>query len=309
MSHTHRLKTTAASSWYTDIAKNWRSYVLLAPFMMIFLVFTVIPVFVTFAISLTNYNVLEMPQWVGLENYKKLLFYDDVFQQAVKNTLIFALVTGPIGYMLCFLATWAINSLNRLLKSVLTFVFYIPTISGTIYLIWSIIFSGDIYGYANSFLLRLGLVNEPIQWFTTDQYILPLIIIVQLWMSMGTGFLAMRAGMASIDSQYYEAGAIEGIRNRAQELWYITIPLMAPHLMTAAVLQVTAMFSNAAVAQQLAGFPSTNYKGHLIMTHMMDYSTIRIERGYASAIAVIMFVIILALNRLILKLLSKVGDV
>ena len=117
----------------------------------------------------------------------------------------------------------------------------------------------------------------------------------------------MRAGLSSIDTQYYEAGAIDGVKNRFQELFYITLPMMAPHLMTAAVLQLTAMFSNATVAQNLAGFPSTNYAGHLIMTHLMDYSTFRVERGYASAIAVLLFLFMILCNRLILKLLRKVG--
>lgn len=188
----------------------------------------------------------------------------------------------------------------------MTFVFYIPSISGTIYTIWTIIFSGDMYGYANSFLMRMGFIVEPIQWFTTEQYILPLIIVVQLWMSLGTGFLAMRAGLSSIDTQYYEAGAIDGVKNRFQELFYITLPMMAPHLMTAAVLQITAMFSNATVAQNLAGFPSTNYAGHLVMTHLMDYSTFRVERGYASAIAVLLFLIMIILNQIILRVMRKV---
>ena len=155
--------------------------------------------------------------------------------------------------------------------------------------------------------MNLGLISEPVQWFTTDSYVLPLIILVQLWMSMGVGFLAMRAGMSTVDVQYYEAAAIDGVKNRIQEVFYITIPLMAPHLMTAAVLQITAMFANTTVAMNLAGFPSTNYSGHLIMTHLLDYSTYRVERGYACAIAVLLFIFMITLNRLILRGLRKVG--
>lgn len=245
--------------------------------------------------------------FVGLENYKQLFLNDEVFAKAVRNTLIFAIFTGPVGYVLSFLASWAINETSRKIRGLLTFVFYIPSISGTIYTIWNIIFSGDIYGYANSLLLRLRIISEPIQWFTTEEWILPLIIVVQLWMSLGTGFLAMRAGLAAIDEQYYEAGAIDGVRSRFQELFYITLPMMAPHLMTAAVLQITAMFSNSTVAQNLTGFPSTNYAGHLVMTHLMDYTTYRVERGYASAIAVLLFLVMILLNRLFMKILRKVG--
>ena len=283
------------------------AYLLLAPFMLIFFIFTVLPVLVSIVLSFTQYNVLQTPKFVGFANYRNLLVNDEVFKIALKNTIIFSLATGPVGYALSFFASWAINDFNRYIKGFLTFVFYVPTISGTVYTIWSIIFSGDMYGYANSFLMNLGLISEPVQWFTTDSYVLPLIILVQLWMSMGVGFLAMRAGMSTVDVQYYEAAAIDGVKNRIQEVFYITIPLMAPHLMTAAVLQITAMFANTTVAMNLAGFPSTNYSGHLIMTHLLDYSTYRVERGYACAIAVLLFIFMITLNRLILRGLRKVG--
>jgi len=280
----------------------------MAPFLIIFFTFTVLPVFISIVLSFTHYNVLQAPEFIGFENYRKLLVDDEVFSIAVKNTLIFALVTGPIGYVLSFFASWAINDFNRYIKGILTFIFYIPTISGTVYTIWGILFSGDMYGYVNSALMSLGIISEPVQWFTTDTYVLPLIIIVQLWMSMGTGFLAMRAGTATVDPQYYEAAAIDGVKNRVQEVFYITIPLMAPHLMTAAVLQISAMFANTTVSMNLAGFPSTNYSGHLIMTHMLDYSTYRVERGYACAIAVLLFIFMITINQVILRALRKVGS-
>lgn len=283
-------------------------YALMAPFLIIFFTFTVLPVFISIVLSFTHYNVLQTPEFIGFDNYRKLLVDDEVFSIAVKNTLIFALVTGPIGYVLSFFASWAINDFNRYIKGILTFIFYVPTISGTVYTIWGILFSGDMYGYVNSALMSLGIISEPIQWFTTDTYVLPLIIIVQLWMSMGTGFLAMRAGTATVDPQYYEAAAIDGVKNRVQEVFYITIPLMAPHLMTAAVLQISAMFANTTVSMNLAGFPSTNYSGHLIMTHMLDYSTYRVERGYACAIAVLLFIFMITINQVILRALRKVGS-
>lgn len=299
------------SNWHQKWAlmKQYKvGYALMAPFLIIFFTFTILPVFISIVLSFTHYNVLQAPEFIGFENYRKLLVDDEVFSIAVKNTLIFALITGPIGYALSFFASWAINEFNRYIKGILTFIFYVPTISGTVYTIWGILFSGDMYGYVNSALMKLGIISEPIQWFGTDTYVLPLIIIVQLWMSMGTGFLAMRAGTATVDPQYYEAAAIDGVKNRVQEVFYITIPLMAPHLMTAAVLQVTSMFANTTVSMNLAGFPSTNYSGHLIMTHMLDYSMFRVERGYACAIAVILFIFMISINQLILRALRKVGS-
>jgi len=292
---------------FRDMKKSKSSYLLLTPYMIIFFVFTVIPVLLTIVLSFTYYNVLEFPKWVGWYNYGKLFVDDEIFLIALSNTFVFAIVTGPIGFMLSFFASWIINEVPQKTKAFLTFIFYVPSISGTVFTIWAIIFDGDIYGFANRFLMRLSIITEPIQWFTTDQFVLPLIIVVQLWMSMGIGFLAMRAGFASIDRQYYEAAAVDGLRNRWQELWYITVPMMAPHLMTASVLQITAMFANAHVAHQLAGFPSTNYAGHLIMSHLIDYSAIRMERGYASAIAVLLFVFMVSINRLVLRFIRKVG--
>ncbi len=291
-----------------DIINNWQMYLLLLPFMFFFFLFTIYPVFASLFVSLTEYNVLEAPRFVGLNNYKRLFLQDTIFKQALGNTIIFAVVTGPLGYMISFFASWIINDLGRYTKALLTFIFYIPSISGTVYVIWKIIFDSDIYGYVNSFLISLGFLDDPIDWLTNEKYILFIIILVQLWMSMGTGFLAMRAGFATTEPQYYEAGAIDGIKNRWQELWYITIPMMAPHLTTAAVLQITAMFSNANVSTILAGNPSTNYAGHLIMNHFADYSTIRLERGYASAIATVLFVFIFVVNRIIMKALRKVGS-
>lgn len=290
-----------------EMKRNKASYFLITPFMLVFFVFTVLPVILSIILSFTYYNVLEFPKWIGWYNYRKLFVDDEVFLKALSNTLVYAVITGPVGFFLSFFAAWAINEVPRRLKGLLTFVFYVPSISGTVYTIWSIIFNADIYGFANSFLIKFGFIHEPIQWFTTEKYILPLIIIVQLWMSMGVGFLAMRAGFASLGNQYYEAAAVDGLKNRWQELWYITIPMMAPHLMTAAVLQITAMFANAQVAHTLAGFPSTNYAGHLIMSHLQDYSSIRMERGYACAISALLFLFMIGINKLVLRFLKKVG--
>lgn len=291
----------------TRVKNSWISYAMVAPFMLIFFAFTVFPVVLTILLSFTNYNVLELPKFIGWQNYIDLFVNDDIFMKAISNTLIYAVITGPFGYLVAFFAAWAINETGRYTRAVLTFIFYIPSISGTVYTVWSIIFDGDIYGYANSSLMKFGFIKDPIQWFTTEKYVLALIIVVQLWMSLGVGFLAMRAGFSTVDRQFYEAGAIDGIKNRWQELWYITIPMMAPHLMTAAVLQITAMFANGAISEKLAGFPSTNYAGHLIMNHLNDYANIRLQRGYASAISVILFMFMIGINSLVLKLLKKVG--
>ena len=302
----HTFTQRLGHNW-REVWKNRSAYILMAPFMLIFFTFTVLPVIMTIILSFTEYNILQDPTFVGWQNYRELFVNDEQFAIALRNTIVFALITGPVGYFLSFFAAWIINEFRPWIRAVLTFIFYVPTISGTVYTIWGIIFSGDMYGYANSFLLKLGIIDNPVEWFSTDIFILPLIIIVQLWMSMGSGFLVMRAGTASVDRQYYEAAAIDGVKNRFQEVIYVTVPMMAPHLITAAVLQITGMFANVGASVALAGFPSTNYAGHLIMTHLMDYSSYRVERGYASAISVVLFVLMISINTVAVKLLRKVG--
>lgn len=287
--------------------KEMSSYLMMAPFLLLFTTFTVLPVLATVVISFTDYNVLGTPNFVGWQNYINLFVHDEIFIKSMSNTLIYAVITGPTGYILAFLVAWVLNEMSGMVRAILTFIVYIPTLSGTAYTIWGLIFDGDVYGYANSFLMSFGFIDEPIQWLTTEAYILPIIIIVQLWMSMGVGFLAMRAGFSSIDKNLYEAGAVDGIKNRFQELFYITIPTMGPHLMTAAVLQITSMFANAAISEHIAGSPSTNYAGHLIIQHLNDYSSVRFQRGYASAISVILFLMMIAMNKLVLKILDRIG--
>ncbi len=297
-----------APSLAKRICQYRTSYVMLAPFMLIFFTFTVVPVIATIGLSFTQFNVLEMPKFIGLDNFKRLFFVDDLFGTAVNNTLIFAIVTGPVSYFLCFVFAWMINDLPKHLRSFMTLVFYAPSISGALFTIWLIIFDGDIYGYLNSFLMNLGFISQPIQWLTDVRTMMGVVVVVQLWVSLGTSFLTMRAGFSTIDRQYYEAGAVDGLKNRWQELWYITIPMMSPHLMLSAVLSITAAFNSYNVAVSMTGFPSTNYATYSIMHMMIDYGTMRYERGYACAIATILFFTCLIINRLVQRALRKVGE-
>lgn len=283
-------------------------YILMAPFAILFFTFTIIPVFMSLGISFTYFNLLEPPQFVGLDNYIKLVLEDDVFIIALKNTLILAVVTGPISYLLAFVFAWLINELGPKLRAFMTLVFYAPSISGNAFLMWLIIFSGDVHGYANAFLIKFGFINNPILWLKDPQYMLLVIIIVQLWLSLGVSFLAFIAGLQSVDRTLYEAGAIDGIRNRWQELWFITLPSMRPQLMFGAVMQITTSLAIAAVSMQLVGFPSVQYAGHTIVTHLIDFGTIRYDLGYASAIATVLFLIMILTNLFVRSILRKVGE-
>lgn len=293
---------------WKNMKKSKHHYVLLAPYALLFFTFTILPVIMSMGLSFSYFNLLEPPKLVGLDNYMKLFLDDEVFLIALKNTLILAVVTGPISYLMAFFFAWLINELRPKLRSFLTLVFYAPSISGNAFLMWLLIFSGDAHGYANAFLIRYGFINTPVLWLKDPDYILIVIIIVQLWLSLGVSFLAFIAGLQNVDKTLYEAGAVDGIRNRWQELWYITLPAMKPQLLFGAVIQITTTLAIADVSMQLVGFPSVQYAGHTIVTHLIDYGTVRYDLGYASAIATILFLLMMSTNLLVRHVLRKVGD-
>lgn len=282
-------------------------YLFLLPYAVLFTLFYIVPVVMSICLSFTYYNVLESPRFVGLQNYINLFLADDVFLKSVTNTFLIAAITGPLGYLASFLFAWFINELPRYIRAFAVLIFYAPTISGQVYLIWAIMFSGDAYGYINSFLMKLGIINEPILWLTDPNYMMPVILLVILWMSLGTGFLSFVAGLQGVDQAQYEAGYVDGIKNRWQELWYITLPNMKPMLMFGAVMAITQSFGVCEVTMALAGFPSTDYAARTVVTHLFDYGSVRFEMGYASAIATVLFITMILCNKLIQSLLRKVG--
>ena len=291
--------------------KNKVYYSMIAPFLLIFIIFTVIPVLMSFFLSFTSFDMLQAPQFVGLSNYINLFLNDDVFLIALKNTLILAIITGPVSYIMAFVFAWLINELPPKIRWILVLVFYAPSISGSAYLLWQLIFSSDMYGILNATLMSLNIINTPILWLETPKYALFILIIVQLWLSLGVSFLAFIAGLQTVDKTLYEAGAIDGIKNRWQELWYITLPQMKSQLMFGAVMQITSALGIGAVSISLLGFPSVEYSGHTIVTHLLDFgstNSTRLEMGYASAIATILFVFMLGANLLVQKMIRRVGE-
>ena len=293
---------------WKEMKRNKTAYFMLAPFLILFIVFTVLPVFLSIILSLTDFNMLQFPGWKGIENYTNLFLNDEIFILACQNTLIFACITGPVSYLLSLMVAWFVNELPPKIRAVVTLIFYAPSISGQVYLIWKTLFSSDAYGWANATLMDLGIITSPILWFEDAQYVMGLCIVVALWTSLGTAFLSFIAGFQTVDRSMYEAAAVDGIKNRWQELWYITLPTMRPQMMFGAVLSITNSFGFGAVVDALCGFPSVDYAAHTIMHHLNDYGGSRYEIGYASAIAVVLFVIMYGANVVIKRALSKVGE-
>ena len=290
------------------IKKNKSCYIMMAPYFILFFLFTVLPVLMSIALSFTYFNMLEWPTFNGWNNYVKLLLEDDIFLVSLKNTLIFAVVTGPVSYFLCLMFAWIINEFSSKIRTLLTLIFYAPSICGNAYMVWQLILSSDRYRYLKGILIKLGVINEQKLWMQDAKFILPCLIVVQLWLSLGTGFLSFIAGLQTVDKSLYEAAALDGVKNRWQELWYVTLPSMKPQLMFGAVMQITQSFAVADISIQLAGNPSVNYAGATVVTHLLDYGSTRFDMGYASAIATVLFLLMVGTNKLVQRILRRVGD-
>lgn len=294
------------SKFHKFIRENKTGYGFLAPFMILFLTFTVLPVFVAMGLSFTNYNMIQTPTFTGFSNYKLLFLEDDTFIIAVEKTLIFACIIGPVGYFMSFGMAWFISLMKRG-RGPMALAFYAPSLtSGTAMgVIWLVIFAGDRTGYLNHALISMGIITDPILWTKDATYIMPVIVIISGWMSMGTGFLVFLAGLQNIDPELYEAGKVDGIRNPFQQLFFITLPLMKPQLLFGAINTIVSSFAVFDVAVAVAGFPSPNYAAHTIVAHLYDYAFTRFSMGYASAIAMFLFILTFSLSRICMHVLRS----
>ncbi len=304
---TRKEMTKAEWTWFL-VKRNKTAYFMIAPFMILFFIFTIVPVALSLVLSFTSFNMLEWPKFIFMDNYVTLFLDDDLFVTALKNTFIFAAVTGPASYLISFIVAWFINELPPKIRAIVTLIFYAPSIAGNVYLIWGTLFSGDAYGWVNGFLLDMGVIDSPILWFQNADYVMPLCIMVALWTSLGTSFLSFIAGLQGINKSLFEAGAIDGVKNRWQELWYITLPSMKPQLMFGAILSITGSFGFGGIVTALAGNPSVDYVAYTLTHHLEEYQGNRWEVGYASAISFILFLMMIGANVLISKLISKLGE-
>lgn len=296
------------NSIFRQMKRHKADYLFMLPYLLIFFVFQVLPVLVSIVLGFTYFNVFEPPKFIGLANYFKMFLNDELFMTALANTLVLTIITGPVGYVLSFGIAWMVNEFKPKLRSFLTLLFYIPSLTGGMAAIWMIVFNGDQYGILNGVLMSLNAIFEPIQWLTDTDYMMGAAIVIAIWMSLGTSFLAFVAGFRTVDEKLYEAAAIDGIRNRFQELWYITLPSMRPQLLFGAVMSITSAFGVSAIINQVFGFPSTGYRLYTLVHMLEDYGGLRFEMGYASAVATILFIIMVGLNRAVQNLIAKVGN-
>lgn len=285
------------------------AYIFLFPYILMFVVFIVIPVVVAVLLSLTYFNTIQPPSFVGFKNFIRLLTQDQIFMQKVlPNTIEFALIVGPVGYFLSFILAWILAQITPIPRTIFALIIYSPsmTMGVAMAVVWKTIFSGDQRGYLNGFLINQGWIHSPIQWLQSPHYLMLIMIVVSLWSSMGVGFLAMLAGVLNINQSMYEAAYIDGLKNRFQEIVYITIPSMKPQMLFGAVMAVVGTFQAGDIGVQLSGSnPTPQYAGQLIINHIEDYGFIRYEMGYASALSVFLLVGIYALSKFSWRLFGE----
>ncbi len=287
---------------------NKNGYVFTAPYAILFIVFILAPVIMAVILSFTNFNAIQLPSFVGFLNYINLVTGDDVFMKYVlPNTVKYALIVGVGGYVLSFLLAWGLANLTKVPRTVFALILYSPSMTTGVAMtvLWKIMFTGDQTGYVNSWLMDIGVINEPVIWLVNTNYLLPIVIIIGLWSSMGVGFLSILAGLLNVDESLYEAAAIDGVKNRFQEMIYVTIPSMKPQMLFAAVMQIVGAFQNGTIATLLAGNPTPGYAAQLIVNHIEDYGFIRYEMGYAAAVSVVLLLIVQIFSSFSTKLFGE----
>lgn len=295
ISRTKEIPTAKITIFLKECWEQRLSFLFLAPFLICFLVFIFIPVLMAFFLSFTSFNGIGAPAFIGFNNYLAMFTQDFVFMRhTLPNTLRFALIVGPGGYLLSFAFAWLIHQLHTNIRKYFTLALYAPSIAAGVGLtvIWVATFSGDRVGYLNNILIRFGIIESPVLWLQDPEYLMWIMILVSLWTSMGVGFLAMLGGLQTVNAELYEAGRIDGIKNRLQEVYYITIPSMKPQMLFSAVMAIASTLRAGEIGSLLTGATvSPNYAGHLISNHIEDYAFLRYEWGYASALSVFLILL------------------
>lgn len=290
----------------------WSSMLLLAPYLLLFSLFIAIPVIIAIGLSFTYFDVINDPTFVGMSNYISLLTQDEIFlKYIIPNTFKYALIVGPGGCILSFILAWLVCQIQAVPRTILTLCLYMPSMVGPlmIQVVWKTVFSGDQRGILNSWLINHGWIDMPINFLLSPDYLLTIIIIVALWQSMGIGFLSMIAGILNVNEELYEAAYVDGMKNRFQEVIYITIPSMKSQMLFGAVMAIVNAFNTGWIGPALSGTnPTPNYSGNLILNHIEDYAYSRYEMGYAAAVSVVLLIMIAFFSKLAGALFGQKDD-
>ena len=287
----------------------FHAFALLLPYGLLFSLFIAIPVAIAMFLSLTYFDLISAPTFAGVNNYVSLFTQDTLFfQRVLPNTIQFAILTGPGGYIIAFLMAWVLAQIQRLPRTIFALMLYMPSLAGGVFVgaVWRTVFSGNERGFVNAFLLRWDFIDQPIQFLQSPEYLMGIMILVTLWSAMGIGFLAMLAGILNINEELYEAAYIDGIQNRFQEIIYITVPSLKPQMLFGAVMAIVGAFNAGAIGVALSGgSPTPQYAGHMITSHIDDFAGVRFEMGYAATIAIVLLLMVWVFSKIAFRLFGE----
>lgn len=294
-------------SFFTELRKMMPGYLFILPAVLIISVFVFMPIIASLFLSFTQYNVLQPPKWVGLNNYYRLIFEDRLFWIAVRNTVFYVAGTVPIGVALSLLlAVWVDSVKIRFMKYLFRTIYFLPTITAivAISVVWKWLYAGGTYGLINFVLVKMGI--PPVDWLTNPKTTLPAIMLMSIWGGVGYNFIIFLAGLQGIPRTIYEAAEIDGASG-LRNFWHITLPLLRPAIVFVVLMSVIGSFQ--VFDQVYILTQGTEYVGGVlhsaltIVTYLYERGFERFEMGYASAIAYMLFFLIFVLTLTNLKFL------
>ncbi len=291
-----------------EIIRQRYSYLFIAPAVILFFVFVLAPVVVSFFLSFTKFTAFAPPEWVGLANYRNIFFNDPRFWKALCNTSIYAIGVVPLGIVVSLLSAVAIDQKIRF-KSLYKTMFFIPVVTSVIAysVVWKWLFAGEKYGLINHFLIKLGM--QPINWMMDPSFVLPAVMIVAIWGGIGFNMFILLAGLQTIPSSFYEAAEVDGA-GAWYKFWHITLPLLKPTLLFVVIMSTINSFQVFDQVFIMTAGTSENVGGVLdsgltLVSYLYDTGFTTFNMGYASAIAYILFGIILTITLINMKLIKS----
>lgn len=279
--------------------KAW-AYAFITPWLIGFFIFTLGPMLASLYFSFTDYNIIDAPQWEGLANYQRVFFQDPLFWHSLKRTLYFAALALPLGLLFGFLLALLLNQDVPGVNLWRTFYFLPSVIAGVaVALLWMRIFNPRV-GFLNPFLENVFGINNPPGWLQDPDWAIPALVIMSLW-GVGGSMIIYLAGLQGIPTTLYEAAKIDGASSR-QRFWHVTLPMMTPVIFYNLVIGLIGAFqyfTEVYVATSGEGGP---VRSTLVYNLYLYQNAFRyFEMGYASALAWVLFVIILVVTLLVFK--------
>lgn len=265
------------------------SYLFIALPAVLFFVFQLAPVFISFLWSFTRYDVIHPPVFVGLDNYKNILFNDPLFWKAIGNTLVYVVGVVPIGICFSLILAVAIDQKIKF-KNFFKSIFFLPTVTAivAVSVIWKWLYAGEKYGLLNYLIMKLGF--QPIDWLASPAWTMPSIMIMSIWAGVGYNMILFLAGLQTIPHVMYEAAEIDGA-GFWKKFFHVTLPLLKPTIVFVTMMSFIFSFQ---VFEQVyimtggqGGIGGVLNSALTIVAYLYDKGFQKFQMGYASALAYI----------------------